>query len=138
MPTKTPGHTLRYLRQYARFSHEKCAELCNCTLGTWKRWESTEGPRYAETLLAIVGCGDLSVIDSEWQGWRLFKGKLSDPSDYSYTHGDILSRHIDWQIIRELRRRTRELEQENAKLAALFQGSTNDPIIVKLMDQLWK
>lgn len=136
MTSKVSGYILSHLRQKARLSPEDCAALCGCSLQTWNRWASTKGPRYAELLLQVVGCGDLSCIDPLWQGWRLFKGTLYDPVDSAYLPNNILSMHFGWQQIRELKNLVRELQEQNTKLTALFNASTNEPFIQELMDKL--
>ncbi len=90
------------LLSLARLTNDQAAELFCRTPRSLRRWNHRT-PKSAVNLL-IIKAGFLGALSNNWDGWRLFEGKLWTPSGWSIEAGEIMSLPYQYALIAEYRR----------------------------------
>lgn len=90
------------LLSLARVSREQAADLFCHTPRSLRRWHHST-PRCAINSL-ILNAGFLGALSEQWDGWRLFQGKLWTPSGWSIDPNEIMALPYQYALIAEYRR----------------------------------
>ena len=94
------------------FSVKDIAEKCAVDLTTARRWKRRAQcpPPWALPLLR----GELGFFDPKWKGWRLIRGELVSPEDWTFTVGDVLAQRLAQAQIAAYQAENRRLKAELA------------------------
>jgi hypothetical protein len=122
----------KHARLTSGFDREAAAEFLGVCLRTVGHWETGKArvPYAALKLLRVYRNGDL--IDPEWSGYSLIRGRLVTPENHSFHPADMAWLHL---LVRrasafsELRRQREARDRTSAALAALFRAchAGNEP-----------
>lgn len=91
----------------------RLAQVAGVSLRTAMRWKRTGVPRSMERAVMLGVFGDLGELAGEWEGWKLWNGRLWSPEGDAFSPGQV--RAIPYQ-----RDRVRALEgalRANGQLA---------------------
>jgi hypothetical protein len=81
---------------------DQAAELFCRSKRSIHRWQQ-DTPQHAVNLL-IIKAGYLGALSEDWDGWRLFEGKLWTPGGWSITANEIMALPYQYSLIAEYRR----------------------------------
>lgn len=81
----------REARRAAGFDRQQAADFVGVSLRTVGHWETGKArPTHAAfRLLRIVRGGELGLLDPDWAGYRLIRGRLVTPEDRDIRPGDL-------------------------------------------------
>lgn len=86
------------------------ARVCGVDLSTARRWR--RGATYPPKTALMLLSGDLGVLDSAWEGWRLYRGVLISPEGWRATPGDVLSIQLTQAQLSAYRDENRLLKED--------------------------
>ena len=128
LPEKPTSQEIRKARKHGNMTKEEAAEICSVSICTWRRWEREGGIRLSVwAWFRVVVYGGFVAGGKEWEGWKLYEGRLHSPEGWgAFTSSELRAWPYMHAQIRELKLVNRKLEEENAALKTSTEHEQRD------------